>query len=68
VRGARAHRRGAGREGRQLDPDPFEAAREWLRRPAIASGGAGPLHFAGTEVGAREVEHLIGRIEQGICT
>lgn len=43
-------------------------ARDWLRRPAIALGGATPLDFAETELGAREVEHLIGRIEHGVYT
>ncbi len=44
------------------------AARNWLRRPAIALGGASPLEFAETELGAREVEHLMGRIEHGVYT
>ena len=28
--------------------------------------GAVPLEYAETEVGAREVEHLLGRIEHGV--
>jgi len=42
------------------------AAREWLGRPARGLGGATPLDFAETEIGAREVEDLIGRLEQGV--
>jgi len=41
-------------------------AREWLRAPQYGLGGAVPLAFAGTEVGAREVESLIGRIDHGV--
>lgn len=42
------------------------AAREWLASPAPALAGATPLSVASTEVGAREVESLIGRLEQGV--
>lgn len=40
-----------------------EAARGWLGTPQRGLGGATPLAYAGTEVGAREVENLLGRIE-----
>lgn len=43
-----------------------EAAREWLRSPQRALGGESPLQMARTEVGAREVEQLIGRLEHGV--
>ncbi len=43
-----------------------EAARGWLRTPARALAYATPLTFSETEVGAREVEHLLGRIEHGV--
>ncbi len=43
-----------------------QTAREWLRRPALALGGATPLDYAETEPGAREVENLIGRLEYGV--
>ena len=43
-----------------------EAAREWLKSPAVAFGGESPLSFADTEVGAREVEALLGRLEHGV--
>jgi len=45
-----------------------EAARAWLRRPAPALGGAVPLDLLGTEVGARDVETLIERLEHGVFT
>ena len=41
-------------------------ARDWLLRPARSLGGSTPLDFAATEVGAREVENLIGRLEHGV--
>jgi len=45
-----------------------EAARGWLMKPQRALGGAIPLEIAKTEVGAREVERIIGRLEQGVFT
>lgn len=45
-----------------------ESARAWLRKPARALGGETPLDHAGTEMGAREVEDLIGRLEHGVYT
>lgn len=39
---------------------------EWLKRPQFVLGGATPLLFADTEPGAREVEHVLGRIEHGV--
>jgi putative toxin-antitoxin system antitoxin component (TIGR02293 family) len=41
-------------------------ARKWLNSPQIGLGGAVPLHYAETELGAREVEDLLGRIEYGV--
>ena len=43
-----------------------EASREWLKSPAVAFSGESPLSFADTEVGAREVEFLLGRLEHGV--
>jgi len=43
-----------------------ESAREWLTAPQFGLGGAVPLVYAETEVGAREVEDLLGRIEHGV--
>jgi putative toxin-antitoxin system antitoxin component (TIGR02293 family) len=45
-----------------------EDARGWLTSPVTALGGRTPLDFASTDVGAIEVEHLIGRLEYGIPT
>jgi putative toxin-antitoxin system antitoxin component (TIGR02293 family) len=43
-----------------------DAARRWLNSPQVGLGGAVPLDYAETEVGAREVEDLLGRIEYGV--
>jgi len=43
-----------------------EAARDWLKTPAVAFSGETPLSYADTEVGAREVEYLLGRLEYGV--
>lgn len=43
-----------------------ENARSWLTAPQYGLGGAVPLEYAGTEVGAREVEDLLGRIAYGV--
>lgn len=44
------------------------AARQWLLTPQAGLGGAVPLDLTSTEVGAREVENLIGRLEHGVFT
>jgi putative toxin-antitoxin system antitoxin component (TIGR02293 family) len=41
-------------------------ARGWLTAPQPALGGRIPLEFARTQVGAAEVESLVGRLEHGI--
>lgn len=41
-------------------------ARAWLARPARGLSGRSPLEFAETEMGGREVEDLIGRLEHGV--
>lgn len=38
----------------------------WLRSSQRGLGGAVPLEYARTEVGAREVEKLLGRIDYGV--
>ncbi|HSC29652.1 MAG TPA: antitoxin Xre/MbcA/ParS toxin-binding domain-containing protein [Vicinamibacterales bacterium] len=43
-----------------------EAALEWLTARQPAFGGVAPLDMARTELGAREVERLIGRLEHGV--
>ncbi len=45
-----------------------ETAREWLRSPNIGLGNQVPLDLLATEVGAREVEDLLGRIEHGVLS
>lgn len=44
----------------------IEGARSWLVAPAIAFNGECPLDFADTEIGAREVDALLGRLEHGV--
>lgn len=44
----------------------LEGARQWLDSPQFGLGGAVPLEYAKTEIGAREVENLLGRIEYGV--
>ena len=43
-----------------------DAAREWLTHPQPGLGSVKPVEFAKTEIGAREVENLLGRIEYGV--
>lgn len=43
-----------------------EKARAWLKHPQYGLGGAVPLDYAETEVGAREVEDLLGRMKYGV--
>jgi putative toxin-antitoxin system antitoxin component (TIGR02293 family) len=43
-----------------------EAARRWLARPLVALAGQTALELAETDVGTREVEALIGRLEHGV--
>lgn len=42
------------------------AAKTWMTTPQRGLGGAVPLHLASTEIGAREVEDALGRIEDGV--
>ena len=43
-----------------------EKARAWLKHPQYGLGGAVPLDYAETEIGAREVDDLLGRIDYGV--
>jgi putative toxin-antitoxin system antitoxin component (TIGR02293 family) len=43
-----------------------ESALDWLRSPQFGLGGKIPLRYAETEVGAREVADLLGRIDYGV--
>lgn len=45
--------------------DPSRA-RQWLKLPQRGLGGEAPLDYAETEIGAREVEQLLGRIDYGV--
>lgn len=45
-----------------------EHARAWFKSPQVALGGSKPLDYALTEIGAREVEDLLARIEHGVYT
>jgi putative toxin-antitoxin system antitoxin component (TIGR02293 family) len=42
------------------------SAKEWLSSPQSALGGAIPLEMVKTDIGAREVEDLVGRLEHGV--
>jgi putative toxin-antitoxin system antitoxin component (TIGR02293 family) len=44
-----------------------DAAR-WLKTSKLYLKGSTPLQFADTEVGARTVERLLGRIEHGVAS
>jgi putative toxin-antitoxin system antitoxin component (TIGR02293 family) len=43
-----------------------DEARLWLTHPQPGLGNAVPIDFARSEIGAREVENLLGRIEYGV--
>ncbi len=43
-----------------------EDAAVWLRRPNRALNGERPIHLLDTDVGARQVEDVLGRIEHGV--
>lgn len=43
-----------------------EAARTWLKTPKKALGNEVPLEYAETEIGAREIDDLLGRLEHGV--
>ena len=42
-----------------------KTAGRWLKRPNRALGGSAPLSLIDTELGAREVENVLGRIAYG---
>lgn len=45
-----------------------DAASTWLTSRQHALGGALPIEFAKTDIGSREVENLIDRLEHGVYT
>lgn len=50
----------------ELFEGDVSAAVQWLAAPKRALENQTPLEYARTEVGAREVENLIGRLEHGV--
>jgi putative toxin-antitoxin system antitoxin component (TIGR02293 family) len=50
----------------QLFEGDRDAAVEWLTTPQTALGDRVPLDLARTEIGAREVERLVGRLDHGV--
>lgn len=50
----------------QLFEGDLDDARAWLLSAHPALGNEVPVELATTEVGAREVEYLVGRLEHGI--
>ncbi|MFO7750909.1 MAG: antitoxin Xre/MbcA/ParS toxin-binding domain-containing protein [Desulfobacteraceae bacterium] len=49
--------------------DVFEdknTAKDWMNTPLEYLQGQTPLQFTSTELGGREVENLLGRIERGV--
>lgn len=50
----------------ELFEGDVESARDWLTSKQQGLGGLAPLELAESEVGAKEVEDLIGRLEHGI--
>jgi putative toxin-antitoxin system antitoxin component (TIGR02293 family) len=50
----------------QLFEGDLEEMRAWLTAPHSSLADQAPLDFTTTEVGAREVENLIGRLEHGV--
>jgi putative toxin-antitoxin system antitoxin component (TIGR02293 family) len=43
-----------------------DKAKRWLQKPNRALGGAAPLRLLDTELGARQVEDVLGRIAHGV--
>lgn len=50
----------------ELFEGDIEAARQWLSTPQGALAGKRPMVFAKTDIGAREVEALVDRLEHGV--
>ena len=45
-----------------------DKAATWLARPNRALNGDAPIHILDTDVGARQVEDILGRIEHGVVS
>ena len=52
----------------ELFDGQVSATLRWFTEPNRALGGLAPVQAAATEIGAREVEDLIGRLEHGVFT
>lgn len=52
----------------ELFEGDVDGARSWLMSPVLGLGGAVPFGMLKTEVGALEVERLIGRLEHGVLS
>jgi putative toxin-antitoxin system antitoxin component (TIGR02293 family) len=52
----------------ELFEGDFAGARQWLASPQPGLRGERPILLANTDVGAREVEALIARLEHGVLT
>lgn len=50
----------------RLYDDRAELAHEWLHSPNPALSNAVPMELARTDLGAREVETILGRMEHGV--
>jgi putative toxin-antitoxin system antitoxin component (TIGR02293 family) len=50
----------------ELFDGDLDAATDWLTTAQSALGGTVPLDLARSDVGAREVERLVGRLEHGV--
>jgi len=50
----------------ELFDGDISAAVNWLTTPKKALNNQQPLTYSRTEIGAREVENLIGRLEHGV--
>jgi putative toxin-antitoxin system antitoxin component (TIGR02293 family) len=50
----------------ELHEGKVDEARTWMSTPRAALAGQTPLEMCATEVGARGVEDLIGRLEHGV--
>jgi putative toxin-antitoxin system antitoxin component (TIGR02293 family) len=54
------------RRAEELFEGNASATRNWLKSPNRGLGHASPLSLAASEIGARAVEDLIGRLEYGV--
>lgn len=45
-----------------------DKAATWLRRPNRALNGELPIHLLDTDIGARQIEDILGRIQHGVVS